>query len=125
MYIYTYIYIYIYIYISADLFQSSSVLAYSCNPQCLPIQHPQSLPILTHLEASEHPSIQVSLTAGIPYSIILKGPQLRPAGVHRGPQAFSGRQTSSPHMLPFAPLGPQIDAPACTGVPNSSLEHPV
>ena len=70
--------------ISADLFQSSSVLDYSCNPQCLPIQHPKSLPILTHLEASEHPSIQVSLTAGIPYSIILKGPQVAPAGHHRG-----------------------------------------
>ena len=73
-----------YIYISADLFQSSSVLDYSCNPQCLPIQHPQSLPILTHLEASEHPSIQVSLTAGIPYSTILKGSQLVAIPGHRG-----------------------------------------
>ena len=26
--------------ISTDLFQSSSVLAYSCNPQCLPIPEP-------------------------------------------------------------------------------------
>ena len=74
-------------YISADLFQSSSVLAYSCNPQSLPIQHPQSLPILTHLEASEHPSIQASLTAGIPHSTILKGSQIRPAGRHREFQA--------------------------------------
>ena len=82
MYIYTYIYIhaymickyiyiYIYIYISADLFQSSSVLDYSCNPP-MPSnadRHAtaihQYLPILT--------SIQASLTAGIPYSIILKG----------------------------------------------------
>ena len=31
-YAFMYIYIYIYIYISADLFQSSSVLAYNCNP---------------------------------------------------------------------------------------------
>ena len=75
--------------ISPDLFQSSSVLAYSCNPQCLPIQHPQSLPILTHLQASEHPSIQVSLAAGIPYSIILKDSQVAPAGVHRTPQGIS------------------------------------
>ena len=78
-----YIYIYIYIYIRRPL-QSSSMLAYSCNPQCLPIQHPQSLPILAHLEASKHPSIQASLTAGIPHSIILKGKHLAPAGVHRG-----------------------------------------
>ena len=45
--------------------------------------HPQSLPILTHLEASIHPSIQASLTAGIPHWTILKGSQIRPAGVHR------------------------------------------
>ena len=32
--------------------------------------------------------------------------QSRATGVHRGPQAFSGRQTSSPHMLPFGPPGP-------------------
>ena len=58
-YIYIYIYIYIsnYIYISADLFQSSSVLAYSCNPRGLSMQHLQSLPILTHLQASKHPSL--------------------------------------------------------------------
>ena len=49
--------------LTADLFQSSSVLAYSCNPQCLPIQHPKSLSILTHLQACKHPSIQASLTA--------------------------------------------------------------
>ena len=78
------------------LFQSSSVLAYSCNPQCLPIQHPQSLPILTHLEASEHTSIQVFLTAGIPCSTILKGSQVAPAGRHRGFQAGKPRATPTP-----------------------------
>ena len=72
--------------LSADLFQSSSVLDYSCNPQCLPIQHPRSLPILTNLEASEHPSIQVSLTAGVPYSTILNGSQLAANRGHRGVQ---------------------------------------
>ena len=85
MYIYTYlshyiIVIYIYIYISADLFQSSSVLDYSCNPQCLPIQHPRSLPILTHLEASEHPSIPDCRN---PLFDHLKGLQVPPAGLFR------------------------------------------
>ena len=90
MYLYT---------LSADLFQSSSVLAYSCNPQCHPIQHPQSLPILAHLEASKHPSIQASLTAGIPYSTILKGTHFWAAGVHRG---FLDAELEPPHT----PLGP-------------------
>ena len=106
-----------YIYISADLFQSSSVLDYSCNPQCLPIQHPQSLPILTHLQASERPSIQASLTAGIPHSIILKGKHLAPAGRHRG---FQPAELLLP---PHPPLGPQIGAPACTGMPNGSFDR--
>ena len=88
--------------VSADLFQSSSVLDYSCNPQCLPIQHPQSLAILTHLEASKHPGIQASLTAGIPYSIILKGTQFWAAGRPRGPQGISRRQTLCPPTPPLA-----------------------
>ena len=96
------------------------MLAYSCNPQCLPIQHPQSLPILTHLEASEHPSIQVSLTAGIPYSIILKGPQLPPAGAHR---AFQPGKPRAPTCSLLVPLGSPIDAPACTGMPNGSFDR--
>ena len=89
--------------ISADLFQSSSVLDYSCNPQCLPIQHPQSLPILTHLEASKHPGIQASLAAGIPYSTILlvklRGAQIRVAGRHRG---FLDADLEPPHPPPLA-----------------------
>ena len=94
------------------------MLAYSCNPQCLPFQHPQSLPILTHLEASKHPSIQVSLTAGIPYSIILKGTQLGATGVHR---PFLDADLEPPNT----PLGPQIGTLACTGVPNGSFDrHP-
>ena len=45
IYIHTYMYIYIYMYIY--LYPPTSpelerVLAYSCNPQCLPIQHPAS-----------------------------------------------------------------------------------
>ena len=71
------------------------------------------------IRASKHPSIPDCRN---PLFDRLKGATAPP---RRGPQAFSARQTSSPHMLPFAPLGPQIDAPACTGVPNSSLEHPV
>ena len=93
---------YIYIYITADLFQSSSVLAYSCNPQCLPIQHPQSLASLTHLEASKHPGIQASLTAGIPYSIILKGTHFWAAAVPQGSTGDFSTRTSSPPPPPLA-----------------------
>ena len=82
-------------------------------PQGLPIQRPQSLPILTHLEASKHPSIQASLTAGIPHSIILKGSQLAPAG------DFSTSNLEPPRST----LGPQIGAPACTGMPNGSFDR--
>ena len=82
--------------LSADLFQSSSVLDYSCNPQCLPIQHPQSLPILTHLEASEHPSIPECRN---PLFDHLKGVT---ACCNPGPQGISRRQTLSPQPSPWA-----------------------
>ena len=104
---------------SADLFQSSSVLAYSCNPQSLPIQHPQSLPILTHLEASKHPIIPDCRN---PLFDHLKGAT---AGPSRGPQGSTGVHSRSDLGPPPLPLGPHIDAPACTGIPNSSFEHPV
>ena len=71
------------------------------------------------IRASKHPSIPDCRN---PLFDHLKGVTAR---CKPGPQGISGRQTSSPHMLPFAPLGPQLDAPACTGVPNSSFEHPV
>ena len=129
---------YIYL-VSADLFQSSSVLDYSCNPQCLPIQHPQSLPILAHLEASKHPSIQASLTAGIPHSIILKGSQIRPAGdfsprtscpsplaLKLVPPPARGSQmahlTGNRHPSIQASEHPGIHS-ACTGVPNGSFDR--
>ena len=122
---YIHIYIYIYIYISADLFQSSSVLAYSCNPQCLPIQHPQSLPILTHLEASEHPSIQVSLTAGIPYSTILKGPQLGAIPAHRPFLDADPEPPHAPFWSPWALKSMLPPAQECQIAPLSTLSHPV
>ena len=73
--------------------QSSSVLAYSCNPQCLPIQHPHSLESLTHLEASKHPSIPDCRN---PLFDDLEGDTL---SSRRGPQAVSARRSLSPPPL--------------------------
>ena len=91
---------------SADLFQISSVLAYSCNPQCLPIQHPLSLPILTHLEASKNPSIPDCRN---PLLIILKGVTGSPSrgqqgstGVHRGFQAGKPPSPTCSLLSPWA-----------------------
>ena len=48
---------------------------------------------------------------------------------YRGHSSFKSGATgchSPPDLgLPPLPVGPQFDAPACTGVPNSSFEHPV
>ena len=68
------------------------------------------------IQASRHPSIPDCRNPLFDY---LKGVT---AGPSRGPQGISGRQSSSP---PLTPPGPQIGAPACTGVPNSSFDkHP-
>ena len=118
---YIYIYMCTHLYIMARIIrrplQSSSVLDYSCNPQCLPIQHPQSLPILTHLEASKHPSIPDCRNPSFAH---LKGEALSsrrtPQGIHRG---FLDADPEPPPT----PLGPQIGAPACTGMPNGSFDR--
>ena len=44
---------------------------------------------------------------------------------HKGPQlAATGRHRPANLELPRTRLGPQIDAPACTGMPISSFGHP-
>ena len=99
--------------------QSSSVLDYSCNPKCLPIQHPQSLLIMTHLLATEHPSIPDCRNPLLDH---LKGDTL---SSRRTPQNSTGGCSPANPEPPPPPLGPQIGAPACTGVPNGSFErHP-
>ena len=82
--------------ISADLFQSSSVLAYSCNPQGLSMQHPQSLPILRHLQASKHPGLH---TCRHPLFDHLKGVTVPPS---RTPQGISARGDPAPPPFPWA-----------------------
>ena len=55
------------------------------------------------IRASKHPSIQASLTAGIPYSIILKGTHFRAAGRHRLPRFWAQNPANLPKsMLPPA-----------------------
>ena len=93
------------------------MLAYSCNPQCLPIQHPQSLPILTHLRASKHPSIPDCRNPSFDH---LKGEAL---SCRRGSQDAAGDFRAANFEPPHPPLGPQIGAPACTGVPNGSFDR--
>ena len=101
---------------------------------CLPDSKPK--PRTTH--ASSSPAAQPRMTHAcsspgwmvqnlINYSSIgaTAPPSRGPAGVHRTPQAFRAGKPRAPTCSLFVPLGPQIDAPACKGVPNSSLEHPV
>ena len=73
-------------YISADLFQSSSVLAYSSNAPMpsYPDKTSHYLPILANIQASKQPSIHVCLD---PLLHHLKGAALGP---HRPPQAARG-----------------------------------
>ena len=104
--------------LSADLFQSSSVLAYSCNPQCLPIQHPQSLPILTHLEASKHPSIPDCRNPSFDH---LKGVT---AGPSRTPQGILGWQTLCPPTPPLALKLVLPPARECQMAHLTSNRHP-
>ena len=78
-------------YISADLFQSSSVLAYSCRPPMTsnPDKHTtaitQYLPILSSIQASRHPCIHGCINLLYLYCIILKGHHFRGTGRHRLP----------------------------------------
>ena len=103
--------------LSADLFQSSSVLAYSCNPPMPshPNKHttaiPQYLAILTSIQASEHLSIHGCMD---PFLHHLRGAAL---GCHRG---FAGADPLGPDSGKSA----EIDAAAWTGMPNSSFGHP-
>ena len=78
----------IHIYISADLFQSSSVLAYSCNP-----------PMPSCRLQPHHPAACILLCRIQPTLYHLKGVSLI---CHRAPQAATGRQTPSPPHLPLA-----------------------
>ena len=86
------IYPHVSVYISADLFQSSSVLAYSCNPPMSsnPNKHttaiPQYLAMMTSIPASDHLSSHGSMAAWIPYCIIFKGQHSDATGRHRPPQ---------------------------------------
>ena len=79
--------------ISADLFQSSSVLAYSCNPP-MPSNPASPKPSNsdTHqgTQASKHPSIPACMD---PFFDHLKGASLI---CHRGPQGFRPRAPSTP-----------------------------
>ena len=81
---------------SADLFQSSSVLAYNCNP-----------PMPSCRLQPHHP-------AGCRIQPTLYHPKGVPLIRHRPPQAGP---TSSPQASP----GLEIGAAACAGVPNSVL----
>ena len=66
---------------------------------------------------------------GTPQKVIQK-----PTGLYQAPKDFTKprqtRQTSArlykaPTLVPTLSLGPQIDAPSCTGVPRRSFEHAV
>ena len=95
---------------SADLFQSSSVLAYSCNP----------------------PTPSCTLQPYHPADCILLCCRLQDASYfvpsYRGstnlPQAATGRHRRLDPEPPPPPPGLEIGAPACTGVPNSLLWLP-
>ena len=106
--------------ISADLFQSSSVLAYSSSPQDLPIltaASPRCPPILTSIQVSQHLSIPGCLDAWIPCTI-LKGQHFRGTGRHRLPDLL----VQNPANLPKSVLPP---AQECQMAQLGALPEPV
>ena len=115
-------YIYIYIYIRRPpqsverlrLQPSKSTMPFNIQAQAARQQPKQ--PRMTHACSSPGWMVQNLIN----YSSIGATARCNP-----GPQGFSARQALSSTCSLLVPMGHQIDAPACTGVPNSSLEPPV
>ena len=100
-------------YISADLFQSSSVLDYSCNPPTPSCRLQAAAPTILQTASYYAAGCRIQ-----PTLYHLKGVSLI---CHRPPQVATGCRTPSP---PPPRPGPETGAAAPTGLSNSLLWLP-